>query len=211
MYVLGMLGASTYWPSSTEKESIQFPEQRPQMPEIEVYMVEDEVTLPKVEEIVFSTTEVPYALADTGASTGVAGIEWLERAALELNRYGLKPIKDKATQKFRGLGSAKREAVERWTSPIGIGGKHTVQQYYAIPGGMIGLTGRDDLEEWSTNLYLRKTGHRADFENLGVYGKELIKTNKGHARLDIFDYDLDTIESDPTFMQFRIQKGRSDQ
>ena len=43
--------------------------------------------------------------------------------------------------------------------PIGIGGKHTVQQYYAIPDGMIGLTGRDDLEDWSTNLYLGKEGH----------------------------------------------------
>ena len=146
MYVLGtMLGATAYWPEKTTVET-NFLETQPSTQEIDVFMVDDEVTLPKVEEIVFSTTEVPYALADTGASTGVAGIEWLDRAAQELSRYGLKPIKEKATQKFRGLGGAKREAVERWTHPIGIGGRHTVQQYYAIPGGMIGLTGRDDLE-----------------------------------------------------------------
>ena len=170
---------------------VNFLEPQPATQEIDVYMVEDEVELPKVEEIVLSSHEVPYSLADTGASTGVAGIEWLERVAQELSRYDLASVRTLATQKFRGLGGAKREAAERWTLPIGIGGKHTVQQYYAIPGGMIGLTGRDDLEEWSTNLYLRKTGHRADFENLGVYGKELIKTNKGHVGPDIFDYDLD--------------------
>ena len=79
------------------------------MQEIDVCMVDDEVTLPKVEEIMFSATEVAYALADTGASTGVAGIEWLERVAQELSRYDLMPIRTEATQKFRGLGGARRE------------------------------------------------------------------------------------------------------
>ena len=41
--------------------------------------------LPKVEEISITTYDVPYSLADTGASTGVAGIEWLERVAQEMD------------------------------------------------------------------------------------------------------------------------------
>ena len=133
----------------------------------------------------------------------MAGIEWLERVEQELARHDLKPLKLASTQKFRGLGGAKREAAERWIVPVGLGGRHTVQQYYAIPGSMIGLTGRDDLEDWSTNLYLRKEGHWADFEGLGVYNKELIKTKKGHAGLDIFDYNYDTYSTDPVFEKFR--------
>ena len=165
MYVLGMLGASAYWQEGATDGAptrdrrccgMNFLEPQPATQEIDVYMVDDELDLPKVEEIVLSSHEVPYSLADTGASTGVAGIEWLERVAQELSRYDLAPVRTPATQKFRGLGDAKREAAERWTIPIGIGGKHAIQQCYAIPGAMIGLTGRDDLEDWSTNLYLRK-------------------------------------------------------
>ena len=79
-----------------------------------------------------------------------------------------------------------------------------MQQYFAIPGNMIGLTGRDDLESWHTNLYLRREGHWADFEGLNVYNKQLIKTEKGHAGLDIFDYNYETYSADPIFERFRI-------
>ena len=170
MYVLGMLGASAYWQEGATDGAptrdrrccgINFLEPQPATQEIDVYMVDDELDLPTVEEIILSSHEVPYSLADTGASTGVVGIEWLERVAQELSRYDLAPVRTPATQKFRGLGGAKREAEERWTIP----------QYYANPGAMIGLTGRDDLEDWSTNLYLRKEGHWADSRTLASLGK----------------------------------------
>ena len=137
MYVLGMLGATAYWQDgATEGASTRdrrccggnFLEPQPVAQEIDVYMVDDELDLPKVEEIVLSSHEVPYSLADTGAATGVVGIEWLERVAQELSRYDLAPVRTPATQKFRGLGGARRGATERWTLPIGIGGKHAIQQ-----------------------------------------------------------------------------------
>ena len=78
----------------------------------DVFMLEAEVELPKVEEIQFTQFESPYSLADTGATTGVAGKEWLERVEQELSRYDMKPLKVKASQQIRGLGNAKRESTQ---------------------------------------------------------------------------------------------------
>ena len=71
---------------------------------------------------------------------------------------------------------------------------------------MIGLTGRDDVEGRQTNLsYLRRKGHWAD-EDPCAFGKELIKTPRGRAGLDIFDCDLQDCALDPRFQKFKINE-----
>ncbi|CAK0803467.1 unnamed protein product [Prorocentrum cordatum] len=47
-------------------------------------------------------------------------------------------------------------------------------------------------------------GQRADFQELGVHGKELVELQGGHAGIDIFDYDLESREAEPLFDEFRI-------
>ncbi|CAK0873736.1 unnamed protein product [Prorocentrum cordatum] len=45
---------------------------------------------------------------------------------------------------------------QKWIIPVGIGKKHVLQEYFEIPGDMVGLTSRKDLAEWKTNLYMRE-------------------------------------------------------
>ena len=161
----------------------------PEMPELEV-MVSSDV--------------VPASLVDSGATVAVAGRGWLDKIAKELAKYGLKPIIVEASQKFKGLGGARRESKQKWIIPIGIGRKHLLQEYFEIPGDMIGLTSKKNLAEWKTNLYMREEGQWADFQELDVYDKELLKLPGGHAGIDIFDYDLESYEAEPLFEKFRI-------
>eukprot|EP00959_Pyramimonas_sp_CCMP1952_P210648 4408219-Pyramimonas_sp.AAC.1 len=104
-------------------------------------------------EVLVSKEAVPATLVDSGASVAVAGRGWLDRVETELAKYGLKPIKVDATQRFKGLGGAKREAKQKWIIPIGIGRVHAIQEYFEIPGDMVGLTSRKNLADWKTNLY----------------------------------------------------------
>ncbi|CAK0806782.1 unnamed protein product [Prorocentrum cordatum] len=157
-------------------------------------------------EVLVSKEAVPATLVDSGASVAVAGRGWLDRVETELAKYGLKPIKVDATQRFKGLGGAKREAKQKWIIPIGIGRVHAIQEYFEIPGDMVGLTSRKNLADWKTNLYVREDGHWADFQELGVYDKELVKLPGGHAGIDIFDYDLESYETEPLFEKFRIHQ-----
>eukprot|EP00959_Pyramimonas_sp_CCMP1952_P338339 7085561-Pyramimonas_sp.AAC.1 len=69
---------------------------------------------------------------------------------------------------------------------------------------MIGLASKKNLADWKTNLYLREDGQWADFQELGVYDKELVKLPGGRAGIDIFDYDLEPYEAEPPFEKFRI-------
>ncbi len=109
-----------------------------------------------------------------------------------------------ASQKFKGLGGARREAKQKWIIPVGIGKAHLLQEYFEIPGDMAGLTSRKDLAEWKTNLYMHDDGQWADFQELGVHDKELVKFPGGHSGLDIFDFDLESYESEPMFDRFRV-------
>ena len=84
-------------------------------------------------------------------------------------------------QKFKGLGGASRESTRKWRIPTGISGHHVVQEFYEIPGDMMGLTSRDDLESWGANLFFRKNATTMDLVNVGVYGKVLSKTSNRHA------------------------------
>ena len=55
-------------------------------------------------------------------------------------------------------------------------------------------------------LYLRKDGHWAGVVTLEVYCKELLNTDKSHAGLDIFDYNLDTSDLTHIFEQCILRK-----
>ncbi|CAK0822266.1 unnamed protein product, partial [Prorocentrum cordatum] len=157
-------------------------------------------------EVMISSDVVPASLVASGASIAVAGRGWRDRVETELAKYGLRPIKVDAHQKFKGLGGARRESKQKWIILVGIGIKHALQEYFEIPGDMVGLTSRKDLAEWKTNLYMCEDGHWADFQELGVHGKELVKLPGGHAGLDLFDYDLDSYESEPLFERFRVNE-----
>ena len=70
MYVMRVIGASACWKEAAMAESSRsFIEPRSAPPDIHVYVADDVVELPKVEEVAVSVHEVPYSLADTGAST----------------------------------------------------------------------------------------------------------------------------------------------
>ncbi|CAK0884198.1 unnamed protein product, partial [Prorocentrum cordatum] len=105
----------------------------------------------------------------------LTGRGWLDKIAAELEKYGLKPIIVEASQ-----------------------------EYFEIPGDMIGLASKKNLADWMANLYLREDGQWADFQELGVYDKELVKLPGGRAGIDIFDYDLESYETEPLFEKFRI-------
>ncbi|CAK0806425.1 unnamed protein product, partial [Prorocentrum cordatum] len=137
-------------------------------------------------EVMISSDAVPASLVDSGASIAVAGRGWLDRVEAELAKYGLKPIKMEAHLKFKGLGGTRRESMQKWIIPVGIGKKHALQEYFEIPGDM--------------------DGHWADFQELGVHGKELVKLPGGHAGLDLFDYDFESCESEPLFEKFRVDE-----
>ncbi|CAK0852939.1 unnamed protein product [Prorocentrum cordatum] len=128
-------------------------------------------------EVMISSDVVPPSLMDSGASIAVAGRGWLDRVDAELAKYGLKPIKLEAHQKFNGLGRTRRESKQKWIIPVGIGKKHVLQD-----------------------------GHWADFQELGVHGKELVKLPGGHAGFDLFDYDLESYQSEPLFERFRVEE-----
>ncbi|CAK0858741.1 unnamed protein product, partial [Prorocentrum cordatum] len=149
-------------------------------------------------EVMISSDVVPAPLV----GSALAGRGWLDRVEAELTKHCLKPGKVEARQKFRGLGGARRESKQKWVILLGIGKKHTLLEYFEIPGDMVGLTSRGDLAEWKTNLYLREDGRWADFQELGVHGKEL-KLPGGHVGLDLFDSDLESHESEPLFERFR--------
>ncbi|CAK0808101.1 unnamed protein product [Prorocentrum cordatum] len=180
--------------------------QEPAEHDIVMVKVESDPILPEVPEVdaMISSTIVPATLVDSGASGAVAGRGWLDKIAAELEKHGLRPIIVEASQKFKGLGGARREAKQKWIIPIGIGKKHVLQEYFEIPGDMIGLTSKKNLADWKTNVYLREDGQWADFQELGVYDKELVKLPSGHAGIDIFDYDLESYEAEPLFEKFRI-------
>ncbi|CAK0847357.1 unnamed protein product [Prorocentrum cordatum] len=180
--------------------------QEPAEHDIMMVKVESDPILPEVPEVdaMISSTIVPATLVDSGASVAVAGRGWLDKIAAELEKYGLRPIIVEASQKFKGLGGARREAKQKWIIPIGIGKKHVLQEYFEIPGDMIGLTSKKNLADRKTNLYLREDGQWADFQDLGVYDKELVKLPGGRAGIDIFDYDLESYEAEPLFEKFRI-------
>ncbi|CAK0843715.1 unnamed protein product [Prorocentrum cordatum] len=55
----------------------------------------------------FQEPEVPEV--ESGASAAVAGRGWLDKIAVELEKYGLRPITVEVSQKFKGLGGARRE------------------------------------------------------------------------------------------------------
>ncbi|CAK0849447.1 unnamed protein product, partial [Prorocentrum cordatum] len=76
--------------------------------------------------------------------------------------------------------------------------------FFEILGDMVGLTSRKDFAELGANLYMRENGHWADFQGLGVHGKELVKLPGGRAGLDLFDYDRESHESEPFFERFRV-------
>ncbi|CAK0847195.1 unnamed protein product [Prorocentrum cordatum] len=129
----------------------------------------------------------------------------------ELAMHGLKPIKMEgrsARQKFKGLGGSRPESRQKWIIPAGIRKKHALQKYYEIPGDTVGLTSRKDLAEWKASLYMREGGHWADFQELAVHGKELVKLPGGHAGLDLFDCDLESHESEPLFERFRVGEAQ---
>ena len=141
------------------------------------------------DDALISVQHQSYTLIDSGCTAAIAGREWLENIAEKLKHYHLQPIREDTYQSFTGLGGAKRESHREWILPKGISGKHTTQTYYEIPGSMIGLTSREDLERWGCNLYLRSHELHADFETLNIYGKSLLRLPNGHAVLDILDYD----------------------
>ncbi|CAK0798713.1 unnamed protein product [Prorocentrum cordatum] len=180
--------------------------QEPAEHDIMMVNMESDPILPEVPEVdaMISSTIVPTTLVDSGASVAVAGRGWLDKIAVELEKYGLRRIIVEASQKFKGLGGARREAKQKWIIPIGIGKKHVLQEYFEIPGDMIGLTSKKNLADWKTNLYLREDGQWADFQDLGVYDRELVKLPGGRAGIDIFDYDLESYEAEPLFEKFRI-------
>ncbi|CAK0827876.1 unnamed protein product, partial [Prorocentrum cordatum] len=199
-------------PDMFHQKDVQDPEpatekfQEPAEHVIMMVNVESDPILLEVPEVdaMISSTIVPATLVDSGASVAVAGRGWLDKIAVELEKYGLRPIIVEASQKFKGLGGARREAKQKWIIPIGIGKKHVLQEYFEIPSDMIGLTSKKNLADWKTNLYLREDGQWADFQELGVYDKELVKLPGGHAGIDIFDYDLQSYEAEPLFEKFRI-------
>ena len=143
-----------------------------------------------------------FVMLEFDDTTAIAGREWLENIAEKLKHHHLQPIREDTYQSFTGLGGAKRESHRKWILPIGISGKHTTQAYYEIPGSMIGLTSREDLERWGCNLYLRSHEVHADFETLNIYGKSLLRLPIGHAVLDIMDYDEKHVLDDPIFQPF---------
>ena len=82
MYVLGsVLGLTTYLNVNADAISLSSNLLPPIVNEpLDIYTMESEIELiPQVEEINFTQNQTPYTLMDTGASTGVAGIEWLKR------------------------------------------------------------------------------------------------------------------------------------
>ncbi|CAK0825490.1 unnamed protein product [Prorocentrum cordatum] len=143
---------------------------------------ESDYHLPDVPEVdvMISSEIVSASLLDSGATVAVAGRGWLDKQKTEL-------------------------AKKKWIMPIGIGKVHVIQEYFEIPGDMIGLTSKKNLADWKTNLYLREDGQWADFEELGLYDMELMKLPGGHAGIDILDFDLESHEADPLFEQFRIR------
>ncbi|CAK0831810.1 unnamed protein product, partial [Prorocentrum cordatum] len=173
--------------------------QEPAEHDIMMVNMQSDPILPEVPEVdaMISSTIVPATLVDSGASVAVAGRGWLGKIATELEKYGLRPIIVEASQKFKG-------AKQKWIGiPIGIGKRHVLQEYFEIPGDMIGLTRKKNLADWKTNLYLCEDGQWADFQVLGVYDKELVKLPGGHAGIDIFDCDLESYEEEPLFEKFR--------
>ncbi|CAK0844868.1 unnamed protein product [Prorocentrum cordatum] len=173
--------------------------QEPAEYDIMMASAESDPILPNVPEV-----DAMISSAIALATPAVAGRGWLETIAAELEKHGLRHIIVEASQKFKGLGGARREAKRKWIIPIGIGTTHVLQEYIEIPGDMIGLTRKKNLADWKTNLYLREDGQWVDFQELGVHDKELAKLPGGHAGIDIFDYDLESYEAEPLLEKSRI-------
>ena len=161
------------------------------------------------DDALISVQHQSYTLIDSGCTAAIAGREWLENIAEKLKHYHLQPIREDTYQSFTGLGGAKRESHRKWILPIGISCKHTTQAYYEIPGSMIGLTSREDLERWGCNLNLRSHEIHAEFETFNIYGKSLLRLPYGHAVLDIMDYDEKYVLDDPIFKPFVTGKKGS--
>ncbi|CAK0904441.1 unnamed protein product [Prorocentrum cordatum] len=188
--------------------------QEPAEHDIMMVTVESDPILPEVPEVdaMISSTIVPATLVDSGASVAVAGRGWLDKIAAELEKYGLRPIIVEASQKFKGLGGARREAKQKWIIPIGIGKKHVLQEYFEIPGDMVGLTSKKNLADWKTNLCLRDDGQWADFQELGVHDKELMKLPGGHAEplFEKFRINVEKVELEVFLVAGALQVSKPD-
>ena len=89
---------------------------------------------------------------------------------------------------------------------MGIFGNNRVAEFHAVPGDMIGLWGRKDMEELETNLYLRKGSARADFETLGIYDQELERLPNKHAAIDFLKFDVHSL-GDESYKEFRCEQA----
>jgi hypothetical protein len=150
------------------------------------------------------------SLVDTGATRSVAGQKWLEQYAAKVKPFGLVPTRKQSQATFNGLGGVQKKALEVWRLPVGLYGHNLVMEYHAVPGDMIGLWGRKDMENLKTNLYVRKDAAQADFEALNLFGVELEKLPNKHSAIDLMQFDLSNLDGD-MFAEFRVDPGAAPQ
>ena len=151
----------------------------------------------------WTSVERPLAIADSGCTASVAGIEWLKSLEAEVRRYGLRPQKTPATETFYGLGGVRRQATTRWIFPAGVLGNNTAVAFYELAGSMPGLISKPQLREWGFNWYSKKD--LVDFESFGRYSCSLKQSRTGCMLLDLTDYG-EHPRQDPQFSGFQVQQ-----
>ena len=145
-----------------------------------------------------------YALVDSGASYGVAGVEWLQSLEAQLSERGLRPIIETVRQKFTGLGGHEQTAERRWRMPVGLFGSPAEVHFFEIPGHMHGLFGREDMARLETNLYVRDDKTWCDFEALDLFSKELPCFSNGHAAVDLLNFAQGALQDGDAYQEFRL-------
>ncbi|CAK0877498.1 unnamed protein product, partial [Prorocentrum cordatum] len=103
------------------------------------------------------------------------------------------------------IAVAGRGRLDRVEAELTKYGLMPVKEYFEIPGDMVGLTSRKDLAEWRANLYMREDGHWADFQELGVRGKDLVKLPVG-ATLRVVRVDEMQLEPDAFLVAETLQE-----
>ena len=91
----------------TEPRDILQAEKRAQIMRAEAYVNDDSVAY-------WIAGEYPYAIADSGCNSSVAGRDWLEAYKSTIAVHALQPTIEIHHEVFNGLGGAQCESFRRW-------------------------------------------------------------------------------------------------
>lgn len=88
-------------------------------------------------------------------------------------------------------------------------GSPIVVEFFVVPGRMVGLWRRSDMERLQANLYLRDGKSWADFDKLGIYGSRLDMRPNGHTAVNLFGFEEERPTDSEELTEFRLGQDQA--